>query len=43
MTIYDIYKAQDGYTWIRTIDEKGKKYEFSKEHFKHGLLYEKTN
>lgn len=43
MTIYDIYKDQRGYTWIRTIDEKGKKYEFPKKYFKHNLLYEKMN
>ena len=41
MTIYDIYKDQGGYTWIKLIDEKGKKYEFSKEYFKHNLLYKK--
>lgn len=41
MTIYDIYKDQRGRTWIKLIDEKDKKYEFSKEHFKYGLLYEK--
>lgn len=41
MTIYDIYKDQIGRTWIKLIDEKGKKYEFSKEYFKYLLLYEK--
>lgn len=37
--IKDIYKGNDGYTWVRVKEkEKNKTYEILKSHFKHLLL-----
>lgn len=36
--ILDIYKAGDGFVWLKLKSNDGKKYDVLKQHFKHLLL-----